>query len=374
MPRDSDIANQVNEGRIMSKFWASRLVIIAFIAMALSVPIFACQCPTTWPVPSCVVYWHAERVFSGTVSKIEKPQRTLNYTFVITFEIEQTFKGTSTESIDVYFIGGGCELPVKVGEKYLVYADRNPQTGSLELQPCGKTIPLVNAQHDLDYIRSLGKSGQESISGFLLGLSEKDMKDVKVAIEGPQGVLWSQPNAIGYYKFEDVGSGSFRVRISLPFQVSTSMGKSLHITPAGSGMTAEYDVNLEENHCDHRELTLIRVRERGTAVIKGTVLDSLGRPLAGLFPRIYAIGPDEKISLNDYEAAKTDENGRFKFSKIKPGRYVLAIKPNIGTGASALNPLIYFPAASSIQEADKIDVTENAILELKPFILAIRQH
>lgn len=354
-------------------FLVSRLAAISSIMVALSIQVFACQCPTTWPVPSCVAYWRAERVFIATVGKIDKARYSSDYSFAITFNVEQTFKGESTKNIDVYFIGGDCALPVKVGERYLVYADHNSQTNSLELQPCGNTIPLASAKHDLDYIHSLGKASQESISGFLLGLAEEDMKDVKIAIEGPGGVQWSHLNKIGYYNFENVGSGSFSIRIYLPFQVIAPAGQDLKIMPDVQGMNASYSINLEENRCDHREIYLKRASEIGTAIIKGIVLDNFAKPLAGVFPRIYPVSSDGRISINEYESAKTDEKGSFTFSKVRPGQYVLAIKDYNEAKASSSNSLVYFPNTYSLQDAERINVTGNAILELRPFILAMLQ-
>jgi hypothetical protein len=309
-------------------------------------------------------------VFIAKVHSIKPSQRTSNYAFAITFEVEHTFKGAVAKSLVVYFVGGSCELPVRNGERYLVYADRNPQTNKLELQPCGNTILVATAQHDLDYIRSLRKRGRESISAFLVGLSEKNMKEVRVAVQGPQAGRWSRPNTIGYYNFENLRPGSFRVRISVPFQVSSLPDQSLAIKPMESGVTIGYSVRLEKNHCDHREIRLVEnVSQSGNAVIEGTVVDSLGKPVSGGFPRLYEINSEGAIRANDYEAARTDENGKFTFSKIRPGRYVLAIKLLIETEADVSDRIVYFPDASSLEQAEKIDVVANTTSRLKPFIV-----
>jgi hypothetical protein len=355
----------------MIQFRVDRFAGISVIAIALCVPIFACECPTSWPVPPCVAYSRAEMVLIATVLSIRPPQQSLNYGFAITFDVEQTFKGRETKNVVVYFVGGSCALPVKVGEQYLVYAERNPQTNRLEIQPCGNTISVANARHDLDYIRSLRKSGRESISAFLVGLSESDMKEVRVAVQGPRGERWSRPNAIGYYNFENIGPGSFRVRISIPFQVSSLTDPSLTIASTESGVTVGYRTSLEKNHCDHREIKLVkRLSQNGNSVIEGTVVDSFGKPIAGLYPRVYAINSDGAIRPNDYETARTDENGRFTFSKIRPGRYVVAIKLVIQTNAGVSNRIVYFPNVSSPEKAEKITVVTNGTRKLNPFILA----
>jgi hypothetical protein len=354
----------------MIQFRVYRFVAISAMAIALSIQVLACDCPTAWPVPACVAYSRAERVLIATVVAIHPSQQTPNYAFAITLDVEQSFKGTITKRLVVYFVGGSCALPVKVREKYLVYADRNAQTNELELQPCGNTIPVVNAQQDLAYIRGLRKGGRESMSGFILGLSERDMKEVRVAVQGPQGERWSRPNAIGYYHFENIGPGSFRVRISVPLQVSTLTDDSLTSTPGGSGVTVSYRISLEKNHCDHREIKLVEnVSQRGNAVIDGTVLDNFGKPVSGVYPRIYAISSAGAIRPNDYEAARTDENGRFAFNKIKPGRYVVAIRLVIETEAGVSNRIVYFPDASSPEKAEKLDVIANTTIQLKPFLL-----
>jgi hypothetical protein len=371
MSGSSLVADPVRGLISLIEFLVYRFAVISVIAMALSVPIFACECPTSWPVPPCVAYSRAEMVLIARVLSIKPSQQQSNYGFAVTFDVEQTFKGEETKSVVVYFVGGSCTLPVKVGEKYLVYAERNPQTNKLELQPCGNTIPIASARHALDYIRSLRKGGRGSISAFLVGLSETDMKEVRVAVQGPRGKRWSRPNAIGYYNFENIGPGFFSVRISIPFQVSSLTDESLAITPIESGVTVGYRMSLEKNQCDHREIRLVkRESQNGNPVIEGMVVDSFGKPISGLYPRIYAINSDGAIRPNDYETARTDENGRFTFSKIRPGRYVVAIKLVIQTDAGVSNRLIYFPNASSPEKAEKVDVVPNATRKLEPFILA----
>lgn len=115
-----------------------------------------------------------------------------------------------------------------------------------------------------------------------------------------------------------------------------------------SGVTVGYSINLEKNHCDHREIKLVeKVSQSGNAVIEGTVMDSFGKPVSGMYPRIYAINSGGAIRPNDYDAARTDENGKFTFGKIRPGRYVIAIKLVIETDAGVSNRIVYFPDASS---------------------------
>jgi hypothetical protein len=258
-------------GNVMGKL-KYILILIPLLGLYLHRPAtaLACSCPELF-TPPCVSYWRAEVVFTGTLTQIERGR----YQGLAHFNVEKTFKGPPSKEREVAFVTGSCAGAfdfLKTGEKYLIYAGARGRTndGRLEMSPCDRSMPLSDAAYDLEHIdKVIEKRIQPSISGLLSGLTEEDLKSVKIFITGGQvktelsikmtrGVLLIKKDFFGQYSIDLPGAETYRVRVILPFQAKVYAG-DLGVDTSNSQTTFEYNVTLAEGQCDYREIYLVRV-------------------------------------------------------------------------------------------------------------------
>lgn len=120
----------------------------------------ACDCAG---VTVCDAARSAAAVFVG---------RATAFTSGIQFEVERSFVGVRTRTITIENTRSNCAFRgVTLGERYLVYAYREPPMGALTISMCTRTRPLSDplAKADLSYLtrrRHLG-SGRPLLTGVV---------------------------------------------------------------------------------------------------------------------------------------------------------------------------------------------------------------
>ena len=125
-------------------------------------PAYACSC---MDVPFKNDIRSSDAVFSGEVRSIDEEATAGSGEMAvpgrITFAVEDSWKGVTTETVDVYGQGDGanCYNTFEEGEAYLVYASRAKEADApLKNVGCGETKPLEGAEADL---RLLGPPADE---------------------------------------------------------------------------------------------------------------------------------------------------------------------------------------------------------------------
>ncbi|CAA9414164.1 MAG: hypothetical protein AVDCRST_MAG03-2079 [uncultured Rubrobacteraceae bacterium] len=116
-------------------------------------PALACSCGDV-PLENDIK--DADAVFSGEVQSIDEDASVgsgiMAATGRITFAVEDSWKGVTAETVDVYGQGDGvnCFNTFEEGEAYLVYASRAKEADApLKNVACGETKPLAGAEPDL---------------------------------------------------------------------------------------------------------------------------------------------------------------------------------------------------------------------------------
>lgn len=115
---------------------------------------YACSCALISTPEEELEYSAA--VFSGTVTKVKEGRSRLGRA---TFDVKESWKGVSGESVSVYGHGDGifCGLNYDEGKSYLVYAERRGKD-DLKAAQCTSTKLLSKASEDL---RALGPPESE---------------------------------------------------------------------------------------------------------------------------------------------------------------------------------------------------------------------
>lgn len=146
-----------------------RLIIVMtaiLLALNISSPIFAYQCKSPKP-------WNEElllstAVFSGKVIKIEPVQKD-SFRYKVTFKITKLWKGNAAQASVVWmdYLGGSgygfCDLEIKKGEHYLVYAYGEEDYLRVQLPSRGvghsnRVLLLSKAAEDLSALEKLSKN------------------------------------------------------------------------------------------------------------------------------------------------------------------------------------------------------------------------
>lgn len=139
----------------------ARSVLLALVMSLLLVtldvgPAYACSC---MDVPLKNDIRDSDAVFSGEVRSIDE-EVTVGVGVMaapgrISFAVEDSWKGVTTETVDVYGQGDGadCYNLFEEDEAYLVYASRAKEADApLKNIGCGETKPLAGAGDDLQLL------------------------------------------------------------------------------------------------------------------------------------------------------------------------------------------------------------------------------
>jgi hypothetical protein len=165
------------------------------------------------------------------------------------------------------------------------------------------------------------------------------LDDAEVSIQGP--VNRKGVTKRGAARFDDLPPGTYRVSAAKPGYESAE--------------------NIEST----RELTLVPhacpspfVRLAPTLEVGGIVRDNMGKPAPGVSLQLWEQAPLHLIQVFE---ARSDETGRFRFHKVKPGKFLLM------TG-NALRKS-FFPGRAAKAEALLLDVRAGVALENLEFTL-----
>jgi hypothetical protein len=142
------------------------LALLALALLASPVPAWACSCGRKTMdhefQESTAVFTgqvtSVDRIKPGVADKIrdwfglkQRPQD--KYAKRITFRVKQSWKGVTSETVEVTTSGGSCGSWYEAGREYVVYTSGEP--GAFQTDYCSRTA-LVSAAHaDMDALRML---------------------------------------------------------------------------------------------------------------------------------------------------------------------------------------------------------------------------
>lgn len=322
------------------------------------------SCPRILPGPPCLEYGRADAVFIGVVSRVVGiPNDTLPgggpyLRTTVHFTIEEAFKGVGGTALVLDL--DDCGHRFKEGERYLVYAHRNTNNQQLNVRlGSTRTRPLSEAAEDLQYIRGLASTEDGSrvfgkVAHYSYNLKRNDfdvepLKNMKVILEGSDQRQEVFSDSEGRYEFKRLPTGTYRIQAELPAHLSLDK-QTIKVTGRGC-------VPLD-----------FSARNKGQ--IAGSVLDVNGKLLLGvpvsLVPanisaeEMFAESKDKMV----WPVAFTNEDGRFWFGQLPPGRYLLIInrtefERSRGSETSRHQPQLFYPGVSDVSGATVVVVGKD---------------
>ena len=337
--------------------------------MSVLLPGFASEASacTCGPVEPCEAYASASTVFVGRALKVGMesskgllPPNAASTTLtsggpVAHFLVEEALRGIDEKEVEISGESTTCDYYFKEGKRYLVYAYRNPDDKRLHTNICSGTSLLTEAKAHLVYLRAEAKSPSGgTFSGHVYRLfydSQKDDWDiemlpkVKVILETGAQQFHAFTNKKGLFEISGLPAGHYKVRTDPATNYSTI--EILAVEPR-----KEWEVDLPDHGCVWQSFKAMQEAE-----ISGQVIDENGQGVKGRWVDI--ISADPHVKNLEPPSAKTDEDGRFKFSFLPAGRYFIGF--NIISGPHLDDPIseFYYAGVTERTAATPIFVGEN---------------
>jgi hypothetical protein len=351
---------------------SEKLFLLAFIVCGLSffaerpVTSSCVSCPTIMQGPPCQEFWRADAVFIGLVTEaiaVDWSGSNINpYSqyrqLKARLSVEQSFRGTES-SAEVIFEMNDCPYPFKQGERYLVYAHKDREGKLYQRIGFSRTRPLSEAKEDLEFIRGLSTAkpgtkvyGKVTRSTHNIKESRYDyepLTGVKVFLASNDQDYEAVTDSEGQYQFLGLAAGTYRIRAELPAHLSFK----------------EETIKVRGQSCVPLDISAMRDGQ-----IAGRVLDINGQPM--IYVPVSLVSADAELkdillNIKDRWAwtfSVTNSEGRFGFSRLAPGNYMLIInraefERTRGTERAQALPMLFYPGVTSIDQAVVITLREG---------------
>ena len=331
----------------------------------------ACMCASG--PPPCQSYWQASAVFVGVVTgaTMKKPPKMeleeirrradagedMRTWRVFHIAVERSFRGETGTQVDVYTGMGDydCGYGFRVGGRYLVYAYYDEKSARFSTSICTRTAPIGEADEDLEYIESLSKNA--SSGGTINGQVVRNRREpgeehegdqfvqqpfagAEVEIKGAGKTMRVRTDGAGKFQASGLPAGEYTVKLEVP-ETLRAYGPERKVTITGSGCVNEW-FQVEPN-----------------GILSGRVFDSSGQPAARVKLRLSDAAKGEQYFRGHSNYATTDDEGRYRFEGVPPGRFIINMRFDGEEESSRPFPNLYHPNARRAEEAAVVEIGES---------------
>ena len=353
---------------------AKILLLLPLFLFGLSAEAQACVCAMSFTdYQPCSAFWKASDVFVGTVTEIGPMNPvvgsggksfTTNGRFT-RFKIEKAFRGVQGETIETFEHGTSCDYHFKLGESYLVYGSRDPKDGKIYVWSCSATKTLDRAESDLEYARGVLRGDPTpSIIGLVTRETRNQASEYRnnlylegirvIADGGPKNVAEVFTDAKGIFRFFGLAPGSYRVRAGTPADLRRLYGEET------------LTLQVREGRCSGGQFTVTSL-----STISGRVVDAKGLPLKTRLDLV-PIDSDGKEIAPAEQSIQTysDDQGRYKFDWLAPGRYLVTINSRNQPGSyDPPYQRTYYPGVTERVRASVIELIDGQQLSIDDFAI-----
>ena len=303
----------------------------------------------------CQDYWQASAVFVGTV--IDSHRITVNegsYSHeerVVRLSLDESFRGVEGAETEVLtgLSGDECGFGFRQTQQYLVYAYRSDKDNRLYTSICTRTKSISEAAADLVYIHGLNKAKPgATVRGEVMkylrneagNLANQPLVGITVSLKG-ESKYETTTDARGRYSMNSIPPGEYTVMVAAP-QGLAARGPDKKVTVVDRGCA------------------VVAFWLESSAQLSGRVLNPQGLPVAKA--EIFLNDADKERYRGHWDAAYSDEEGKYAFKLIPPGRYVLTIRYDGMTSQTRPFPLTYYPGVSDKSQAKVFTIREGQIV------------
>lgn len=349
---------------------------VALFVMVFSVAnAFGCGCGGGGA--PCYDYGRSAAVFIGTVIALRteerRPDRKAEEDFyaprIFKFSVEQTFLGPPTREIEVStgMGGGDCGYDFKLGSRYVVYAADYSRNNRLTTGTCSRTRPFEDASEDLEFFRGLGsRSPGVTINGEVKRARQnvatgnpsdiRPLANIGLVVERGDERREIHTDEEGRFRLNGLSPGKIKVTLLLPDELFTHK--------------PEQTINVSDRGC-----AVVNYQVVDNGRLSGRVLGPEGQPVRGLLLALMEADHTD-VFKDDTRFARTDDAGRYNYSALPPGQYLLALnltrfpEPNDPTHAY---PRTYYPGVTDVSKAETITLAAGEIVHQRDLLLPARR-
>jgi hypothetical protein len=258
------------------------------------------------------------------------------------FEVLEVFKGNPGSEI---VISGGSGEFVE-GKEYAVFSDPTPDLWTGEKSICIVNHLIENPGHDsyLEWLRAYATAPPRSniFGKVAMGYGATDIPSIKITLSG-KGSFTTYSAQDHSYSFKDLPPGTYTLTAVLPPGYVTLEKNAAAVTVSAKGC-AEVDwlIGLETH-------------------VKGTVTDTVGAPVSGALVGLLQPAQN-RTGFVIVTSQRTDANGKYDFSKVQPGDYLIGLY-YLGPSNNEPHTPIFYPSAADSASAKLIHLGSSENVE-----------
>lgn len=293
------------------------------------------------------------RVFTGIVrSSVEKGDTDK----ILELVPDEVFVGDHSDATAI--VDQAClGTDIQAGDKWLFYLNRDPNSDALVLSYAGPSKSIGKSEDDISMLRHLGQLKNE---GILIGTIER-LSDSE---EGEATALANHKliarNVANHKQYMAYTNEKGHFEFDLPpgtYDLTTAPEYGLREVES-SGSMLPGSVPVEDQKCWERDFAvkaITAIKPKTDGIISGHVGSPDGKPFT-IHPWVQILSVDGEECMSAYVNAK----GYFEAKNVKPGRYVVGLGIEPGTGYASDVPIpVYYPGVRKKDDAIIIELRPN---------------
>jgi hypothetical protein len=356
--------NQFRHMSVRRKCW------ICFFVLAIS-----CRTPSLSAVIVVVREYHGKQVtclYSGLVG-VAKACGTEGYARVFTGIVRSSVEKGDTDKIlelvpDEVFVGDRSNATaivnqaclgtdIQAGDKWLFYLNRDPNSNTLVLSYGGPSKMISESEDEISMLRHLGQLKNE---GILIGTIQRlgDSEGEKATTLANHKLI--ARNVANHKQYTAYTNEKGHFEFELPpgtYDLTTAPEYGLREVES-SGSMLPGSVPVEDQKCwehDFAVKAIKAIKPKMDGIISGRVGSPGGKPFT-IHPWVQILSVDSEEFMSAYVNAK----GYFEAKNVKPGRYVVGLGIEPGTGYFSDVPIpVYYPGVRKKDDAIIIELRPN---------------
>lgn len=367
------------------------LTYIIFILIGLQIKLFACTCLEN-NTPICAQLARADSVFVGKVEKIEPVTNSDKETIGLSgvgsissagdsylawayINVQQNFKNMPGKTTRVLITQNtSCDLSMKKSERWIFYANRNEQ-GNLSVGPCSGTSRI--SRSDKAYLENVaeiaGDENPEAITGFIPKeeYSNEGLTKTIVTVSNNNFFASYLTSTTGLFNIRVPQPGKYNVQVTVPYSAvvglipfSLESSQVKMFDPTETASIFAYEAEVLPKQCQYSEMFFYPVDLKATAEVSGKFIASDGKQFPKFYPQLCRLKETEKETLDNCRMdTKFASDGTFLFSRLREGRYVIAVNLNDFPEVSEPFARQYYPGVKNFKDAQIVEINQGQKLE-----------
>lgn len=246
--------------------------------------------------------------------------------------------------------GSSCYFRLKQGERYVIYAWKDSQTGRLTTGVCSNSFLVKGHEVLLDAIRNLAKSGPSRIVGTVeksTGRFEHDggVAGATVTAKSGENIFEAKADAYGNYEFRGVPEGRYRLDVAqdgfVPDEEYNRRWTGRLVADEAKRLITPDRVDpgsivVSEASCAVRDLAMWALGR-----ISGVVRNQAGEPLKGAVVQAFEFDRKGKRESTPLRTAMSSGDGSYSLDRLPAADYVVGVNAEPYADRSPYPPTVY---------------------------------